>query len=219
MENETTDKVALPLIYNALDKIMEEIEPISKSDENTFHKFKYRSIDRLVNAIQPFFKKHHVIIIPTIHSHEITERSTNKEGKQYYSDMVINYKLLCTIDGSFIEVLVPAGAADNGDKHFSKALSMALKYMLNQVFLIPTGDPDPDSEVHDNTGSYKQSTAPKQVKSVHPTVEQAQQLYNRHKHQLSQANIDAAEEAIGNNDIERCERLIAFLKTYDTKQL
>ncbi len=219
MEDTPTYGTKVPAIYQSLKGIMDTIDPIGKDGKNTFHKFDYRSIDKLMNELHPIFKEHSVIIVPAIHSHEIIARKTNKGEDQYYSNMVINYRLVSTIDGSEVSCLVPAGAADNGDKHFSKALSMGLKYMLNQMFLIPTGDPDSDSEVHDNSGSYKEEKPKvpeaKKVENNEPIFAKCNELYTKHRDQLRPAEVTSIPEVLKGKDVERVKKIIAFLETFE----
>lgn len=213
---------SVPKIYSSLKAIMDDISPIVKGGYNTFHKFKFRSIDQLMNELHPIFKKNNVIILTEIHSHEITQRDTNKEGKQFYSDMVIAYRLVCTLDGSEVKCLVPSGAADNGDKHFSKAMSMGLKYMLNQMFLIPTGDPDADSEVHDSTGSYKEpekkaEPVPQNDNQNNEIMNTCRTLFENNRNRLRAQEVRDIEEALKTKDVEKVKAIVAFLRNLDDK--
>lgn len=57
-----------------------------------------------------------------------------------------------TTDGSFVETVNVGEAADSGDKGFNKCMSIALKYSLLQMFLIPTEEQkDPDSTTPEET--------------------------------------------------------------------
>ena len=57
-----------------------------------------------------------------------------------------------TTDGSYVDTVNVGEAMDSGDKGMNKAMSIALKYSLLQMFLIPTEEPkDPDKETPDET--------------------------------------------------------------------
>lgn len=57
-----------------------------------------------------------------------------------------------TTDGSCIETVNVGEAMDSGDKGMNKAMSIALKYSLLQMFLIPTDEPkDPDANTPEET--------------------------------------------------------------------
>jgi hypothetical protein len=54
-----------------------------------------------------------------------------------------------TSDGSSVTTVITGEAMDSGDKATNKAMSVALKYALLQMFLIPTDDMrDPDATTH-----------------------------------------------------------------------
>ena len=50
-------------------------------------------------------------------------------------------------DGTFVEAITVGEGMDSGDKASNKAMAIAMKYAMFQVFCIPTGD-DPDAETH-----------------------------------------------------------------------
>ena len=57
-----------------------------------------------------------------------------------------------TTDGSSVETVNVGEAMDSGDKGFNKAMSIALKYSLLQMFLIPTEEQkDPDATTPEET--------------------------------------------------------------------
>ena len=61
-----------------------------------------------------------------------------------------------TTDGSYVETTNVGEAADSGDKGMNKAMSIALKYSLLQMFLIPTEEQkDPDAVTPEDT-DFKQ---------------------------------------------------------------
>ena len=65
--------------------------------------------------------------------------------------MKIKYTFFAT-DGTFVSATMAGEAADSGDKASNKAMSIAHKYALLQVFCIPTDDAkDPDSASPDFT--------------------------------------------------------------------
>lgn len=57
-----------------------------------------------------------------------------------------------TTDGSSVETVNVGEAMDSADKGMNKAMSIALKYSLLQMFLIPTEEPkDPDRDTPEET--------------------------------------------------------------------
>lgn len=140
-------------IYPALGKIMAGCTAIAKEQENTQQKFKFRGIDDFMNTLHGLFAKHGVIIVPSELEHiqePITYMSNGYEKIQFRSRVHLNFKFVSTEDGSFVESDGWGEAADNGDKGYNKCKSIALKYVLMQMFLVPTADiADPDKDTPD----------------------------------------------------------------------
>lgn len=145
-------------IYESIAKIMEEIPAIGKGKTNTTQGFKYRGIDDVMNALQPLLAKNKVFIVPQILEQTREERTSTKGGKLIYSICRIKYVFYAE-DGTFVEAITIGEGMDSGDKSTNKAMAIAMKYALFQVFCIPTEemakvDPDGESfEVGDNKKS------------------------------------------------------------------
>lgn len=133
-------------IYESITKIMEEVPAIGKTKTNTTQGFKFRGIDDVMNALQPLLSKNKVFIVPEILEQTREERTTSKGGTLIYSICKIKYKFFAE-DGTFIEAITIGEGMDSGDKATNKAMAIAMKYALFQVFCIPTEEmKDPDSE-------------------------------------------------------------------------
>jgi hypothetical protein len=134
-------------IYSKLSKIMSEVDPITKGKTNTQQGYKFRGIDDLYNALHALFSKHQVFITSEVLDSNREERQTKSGGTLLYSIVRVKFTLFTT-DGSSVSSIIEGEAMDNGDKATNKALSVALKYCLMQMFLIPTEDLkalDPDN--------------------------------------------------------------------------
>lgn len=138
-------------IYASLGKIMSEVGAIEKGQTNTQQNFKFRGIDDFMNALHGLFAKFKVIILP----HEIEAiqepyNYTDARGYakiQFRSRIHFQFDFVSTEDGSSVDADGWGEAADNGDKGYNKCKSIALKYALMQMFLVPTADiADPDKE-------------------------------------------------------------------------
>lgn len=133
-------------IYESITKIMEEVPAIGKNKENKQQGFKFRGIDDVMNALQPLLAKYKVFIAPEILEQIREERTTKTGGNLIYSICKIKYKFYAE-DGSSIEAVTIGEGMDSGDKATNKAMAIAMKYALFQVFCIPTEEmKDPDSE-------------------------------------------------------------------------
>lgn len=143
-----------PLIYGRMAKIMREVSHIDKRQKNTSQNFMYRGIDDIMNELHSVFSDNEVFIIPEVIDYSVNEKITEKEynGKKttsilYYTRARVKYHFTTT-DGSEIVTTNVGEAMDSGDKSMNKAMSIALKYALLQMLLIPTQeDKDPDGDV------------------------------------------------------------------------
>ena len=133
-------------IYQSITKIMEEVPSIGKTQRNKIQGFMYRGIDDVMNALQPLLAKNKVFIVPEILEQTREERTTSQGGNLIYSICKIKYKFYAE-DGSSVEAITIGEGMDSGDKATNKAMAIAMKYALFQVFCIPTDEmKDPDSE-------------------------------------------------------------------------
>lgn len=138
-------------IYKSILDIQDELPAILKGREFTMNNkvmYKFRGIDDLYNAINPLFKKHRVFMTPEILEHESTEKLSANGKTLFYEKMVIRYSLFAE-DGSSVTASTKGIGMDSGDKAGNKAMSVAQKYALIQIFSIPTDDPkDPENDNH-----------------------------------------------------------------------
>ncbi len=141
-------------IYESITKIMEEIPAIGKDQTNKTQGFKYRGIDDVMNTLQPLLSKNKVFIVPQILEQTREERTTNKGGNLIYSICKIKY-IFYAEDGTYIEAVTVGEGMDSGDKATNKAMAIAMKYALFQVFCIPT------EEMKDSDGETPEGSKPK----------------------------------------------------------
>lgn len=133
-------------IYEAITSIMSEGYAIAKNKRNTQQGFQYRGIDDVMNTFQPLLAKYRVFLVPEVLEQQRQERIT-KDGKTLlYSILRMKYTF-CAEDGSRVSAVVIGEGMDSGDKASNKAMAVAMKYAMFQVFCIPTEEmPDPDED-------------------------------------------------------------------------
>lgn len=133
-------------IYESISKILAEIPAIGKDKKNAQQGFSYRGIDDVMNALNPLLAKNKVFVVPQILEQTREERTTARGGNLIYSICKIKYTFYAE-DGTYIEAITIGEGMDSGDKATNKAMAIAMKYALFQVFCIPTEEmQDPDSE-------------------------------------------------------------------------
>lgn len=124
-------------IYKAISAVLSDVGAVGKDGQNTFDKYKYRSIDAVMNAMHPAMAKHGVFVTPEVLEQSREERSSKNGGLLIYSITKVKYTFY-TEDGSSVTATVIGEGMDKGDKSMNKAMSAAFKYALFQVFCIPT---------------------------------------------------------------------------------
>jgi hypothetical protein len=143
-----------PLVYRQIVKVMGAVRPVGKDQKNQNQGFKFRGVDDIVNAVSPAMKQHELFLVPTVLEERemFGQTSSNKPMKTVV--VKVRYELYA-VDGSSVSSVVVAEANDTADKATAKAMSVALRTMLLQTFMIPTGDEDPDSSYHEHAQNVK----------------------------------------------------------------
>ena len=143
-------------IYVRLGQVMQNIKAIGKNQTNVQQKFKFRGIDDFMNELHDHFADAGIIIIPSEKDHMQEQFTTNKGSTQFRTRLHISFTFVSTADGSSVTADGWGEAADSGDKGYNKCKSIALKYVLMQMFLVPTRDlTDPDSETPEEVTAKK----------------------------------------------------------------
>lgn len=133
-------------IYQSITAILEEVPAIGKNKKNTTQNFMFRGIDDVMNTFQPLLAKHKVFIVPQVLEQTREERQTSKGGTLIYSICKIKYTFYAE-DGTSVDAIVVGEGMDSGDKATNKAMAIAMKYAMFQVFCIPTEEmKDPDGD-------------------------------------------------------------------------
>ena len=142
-------------IYELIGKAMADIGAIGKDSVNAQQGFKYRGIDAVYNTLYPVMAKYGLFITPEIIDHKREERTSTKTYNNQtktttllYSIITVRYTVYAP-DGSSVCMTVIGEGMDSGDKATNKAMSIAMKYAMFQLFMIPTEAVDPDGECHE----------------------------------------------------------------------
>jgi hypothetical protein len=161
------------LIYSALAKINKGIGAIEKNRKNQQQGFQFRGIDDVLNELHSLFADNDVIILPSVKAVETSEKQTKTGGVLFYVKANIDFTFITT-DGSSVTVTIVGEAMDSGDKATNKAMSVALKYALIQMFLIPTKeDKDPDAVTHEIKPTPVKSLPTPVPAAISPELEEA----------------------------------------------
>jgi len=147
-------------IITALIAIRDELEPVPKDGSNAHFGYKYVTEQAMQAALRPLMKKHGILVIPSADPDCLP--TTDAAG--YYNYMAAFR--ICHEDGDVWPELVYVPAQDKGDKASWKANTGALKYFLNRLFMLDTGD-DPegknDAAANDSRPPPQREAPPRQA--------------------------------------------------------
>lgn len=170
------------MIYGKIAEAMKRIGAIGKESKNAQQGFMYRGIDAVYNALNPVMSELGLFICPEILEQRREERTTKNGTALTYSILTVKYTVYAT-DGSHVECTVIGEGMDSGDKASNKAMSVAMKYAMFQLFFIPTEAVDPDAECHTDVlpkgkkpDKPEKTDKPEKRQDAPATVEQAQKL-------------------------------------------
>lgn len=138
-------------IYQAIADIMKNGYTIAKEKYNAQQKFNYRGIDDVMNTFQPLMAERGIFIVPEVLENHREERHSKQGNNLIYSVLKVKYTFYAE-DGSSISAVVIGEGMDSADKASNKAMAVAMKYAMFQVFCIPTEEmKDPDGDSHPET--------------------------------------------------------------------
>jgi hypothetical protein len=132
------------LIFQQIPKVMAEIGAIAKSNRNQTQGYNFRGIDDVYNELHPLLAKHKIFSTTNVLEQDRMEKPSKNGGVLNYSILKIKFTFFAE-DGSFVEVSTVGEGMDSGDKSSNKAMAVAHKYALMQLFSIPTHE-EKDSE-------------------------------------------------------------------------
>lgn len=170
MAEEKQAKGGVPKIYGKIATIMKETKAIAKAQKNEQQGFMFRGIDAIMNELHDLFANNGVFILPEVLDFAVTEKVTGRGTILYYTRAKIKFHFVAE-DASEVCTINVGEAMDSGDKGMNKAMSIALKYALMQMLLIPTKD-DKDPDAH-TPAETRPKTIAEIVQSLDPVNEAA----------------------------------------------
>lgn len=135
-------------IYQRLIKVGQEVDYIKKDSTISMggsSSYTAVSHDQVSEKIRRVLFKNGVMPIASLSSvnydsFSYVDRYGNNK-KMYTCEVLVNVKMVNSEDPTdLIEVSSSSFSMDSGDKSFGKAMSMAVKYAILKLFMIPTGD-------------------------------------------------------------------------------
>lgn len=136
------------MIYELIGKAIGKIGAIGKDKKNAQQGFMYRGIDQVYNALNPVMAELGIFFCPEVLDQKREERTTKTGSVLTYTLLTMKFTAYAP-DGSNVSMTVVGEGMDSGDKSSNKAMSVAMKYAMFQLFCIPTEEmKDPDADVY-----------------------------------------------------------------------
>lgn len=149
----------VPAVFGAICEAMNAIGAVGKERRSDHGNFQFRGIDDILNAVGPVMRDHCLFVNPRLLTIERTPAKSKNGGGLMNTIVTVEFEFVSGADGSTYTVgPIPGEAMDSGDKSTAKAMSVALRTCLIQVFAIPTEDRDPDDDVYER--AHQDNPAP-----------------------------------------------------------
>lgn len=124
-------------IHERIAAIVRALPAIGKGQRNTQQNFMYRGHDDVMNELNPLLSKYQVFFAPTVLERVTAQRTTSKGNVLYEVNLHVQYAFFGP-RGDFILASAWGEGTDSGDKSTNKAMTMALKNVVAQVFAVST---------------------------------------------------------------------------------
>jgi hypothetical protein len=142
--SDTTSKASN--LHTAITAVMLEAGTVAMTGKNKEQGYAYASDADLLRALQPAMAKAGLTLVLEAFTHTDAEAGKTRGGASVLrTDVIAMYRLTHAPTGGHLFVPAFGRGLDSQDKGGYKAMTGALKYVLRQLFLIPTGD-DPERD-------------------------------------------------------------------------
>lgn len=189
-----TELVAMPpKVATAVNAVMKSMKRLEKGETNKHGGYKFASVDDFYDAVRPLMADAGLIVGSDEEGFEIINTGTAERPSNW---LKMSYLFeLAHADGETWAhrprrtIMVNAAM---GSQAFGSAQSYAEKQYLRSLFKMSTGDPDADSNQHEQLPQRQQEEA-KRVDPKPPTIaERATKLENTLKAVKTKADLDKA---------------------------
>lgn len=125
---------------------MQEIERVEKRGENTAQRYKYVMAADIIDAARTVMAKHGIAFMANEERIEsLPDYQTKSGATMSVVRVVMRFTFLDSDSDDRLEIISTGEGQDSGDKAVYKGKTGAIKYALQQMFLMSTGD-DPEDD-------------------------------------------------------------------------
>lgn len=156
MPETTLPLATAPTVFEALSRVMADVQAVGKGDRNREQGYDFRGIDAVVNAVGPKLREHGVLVVPELLESAWRDVRTSRDKPARECTVKVRYTFYGPAGDSIVAV-TPGESMDFGDKGAAKAMSVAFRIALLQALAIPTHEPDPDASSYERADDYRPS--------------------------------------------------------------
>lgn len=128
------------MIFKSINKVMRDMDAISKNRKNTQQGYSFRGIEDMYNELHSRFSEAGIFNVPRVKARHEEHYESKQGAKMIRVVLEVEYDFYAE-DGSMITVGPIHGEGnDSADKATNKAMSAAHKYALIQLLCVPTED-------------------------------------------------------------------------------
>jgi hypothetical protein len=128
---------------------MNDITRVAKGGHNDKQGYDYTKADDIISEVRTALLAHGIVFLSSeVDQQRLPDRESRNGGAILGVVVKMQFTLMDTTSDEKLVGDHSGEGMDSGDKATNKAKTAALKYFLQQTFLIPTGD-DPEKDDHD----------------------------------------------------------------------
>lgn len=155
--------MSAPTLVEKLTQISNDAGFVAKTGKNASQGFNFRGIDAVVNALAVGMRASRVVVYPTVLDYHYEQIAVG-QNKALVGHVRLEVRYTFTDGVDSISAVVAGEAMDSGDKATAKAMSVAFRTALLQVFFLPTDEKDPDED------SFVCTSTPSAARINHPST-------------------------------------------------
>lgn len=129
-------------IHDRILAAMREVTAVGKDGRNEQQGYAFRGADSVVSAMAPALRRHGIITLPMLEDVHVERVPTgSRDTMMHRARVTVRYRFTCP-GGDHLDAVVVGEGGDSADKAISKAMTVAYRTALLQVFALPTQDVD-----------------------------------------------------------------------------
>lgn len=157
--------------------VMGAIARVKRTGVNAFHNYRYASEADVLDELRPEMAARGLVLIPTIVKFERRDMPGTKAGP--VTTVWMKYTLHASGLSDKLEIDWVGEGQDPADKGLNKALTAAEKFVLSKIFLVSSGDSDPEDDSGEKQ-TQRGERKPEQPRQALTPVQEVEQIVKRY---------------------------------------